>query len=99
MGSGAQVEHGSFIGTGSVLTITSRIGIKPRKVELHNVSADPASGVWYDTMADDSVYKQKGGTTTLATSNGITPTDTGFTIGTDTDLNVAGEQVSFTAYR
>ena len=99
MGSGAQVEHGFFTGTGAVLKVTSRIGFKPRKIELPNISADPAFGVWYEGMPDDSVIKQKAGTTTNATTNGITPEDDGFTIGTDADLNVDGEQVAYTAYR
>jgi len=99
MASGIQVVHGFFDGTGTPLAITTKIGFRPRKVELYNLSADPAFGVWYEGMDDDSLWKQKAGTTSVASSDGITPTDTGFSIGADTDLNVAGEQVAYTAYR
>jgi len=99
MASGTQVVHGAFVGTGAGLTIETKIGFQPSRVVLLNVSADPAKGEWQEGMTDDELYKQKGGTTTLATSGGITPTATGFTLGTDTDLNVSGEQVLYSAWR
>lgn len=99
MASGTQVVHGAFVGTGAELTIETKIGFRPSRVVLLNVSADPAKGEWNELMADASAYKQKGGTTTMATSGGITPTASGFTLGTDTDLNVSGEQVLYSAWR
>ena len=99
MASGTQVVHGAYVGTGALLTIETKIGFKPSRVELLNVSADEAQGIWTEMMADDSVFKQKAGATALATSGGVIPTASGFSIGTDADLNVVGEQVLYTAWR
>jgi hypothetical protein len=99
MGSPAsRTIHGFFVGTGATLTIETKIGFRPRRVDLFNISADPAMAVHYEGMPAASVYKQKGGTTSLTSSLGITLTDTGFTLGADTDLNVDGEQVAYTVY-
>ena len=87
---------GSFIGTGVSLTI-SKVGFTPRSLRLFNQD-DPAFGDYVEGMAADSVAKQKAGTSSFATSNGITLTATGFTIGTDTDLNVDGERTWYTAH-
>lgn len=95
--SGSQNVTGAFMGTGASLTI-STIGFKPRHLKLFNAD-DPAFGEYFEGMPDDYVAKQKGSATTYATSGGITLTATGFTIGTDTDLNVSGEQVFFHASR
>ena len=86
---------GSFIGTGASLTI-NKIGFKPRALRFFNQD-DPAYGDYVEGMADDAVAKQKAGTTSWATSNGITLTSTGFTVGTDTDLNVDSERTWFVA--
>lgn len=99
MASGTRIATGFYVGTGSPLTVTTKIGFKPRQVEVWNISADPAYGMHAEGMDDDSVYKQKGGTTSVASSDGITLTDDGFTIGADTDLNVADEQVFYKAIR
>jgi hypothetical protein len=57
---------------------------------------------WFEGMADASGVKTNDeGTSetgvTLVTSNGITVTDRGFTIGLDTDLLVTSEQLSWMA--
>ena len=91
----ARVKVGAYIGTGSALSIET-IGWRPRHVRLFN--ADDASFMeWFDTMDDDSVAKQKAGTSSLVTSGGVTPTDVGFNVGTDADLNTADEQVHYLA--
>jgi hypothetical protein len=86
---------GSFIGTGVALTI-AKVGFKPRALRLFNQD-DPAFGEHIEGMADASVAKQVDGTSSFATTNGVTLTDTGFTIGTDTDLNVDSERTWFVA--
>lgn len=87
---------GSFIGTGSSYTV-SKVGFKPQSVELFNQD-DPAFGRHIEGMADASVAKQKGASSSFATSNGVTLTSTGFTVGADTDLNVDGERTWFVCH-
>lgn len=49
-------------------------------------------------MADSEMMKMlTGGTYAKMTSHGIIPLDKGFTVGLDTDLNVANEQLSWIA--
>ena len=86
---------GSFIGTGASLTI-SKVGFKPRSLDLFNQD-DPAIGKHVEGMPTGVGMKQKGGTTGAAIT-GIVLTDTGFTIGADTDLNVDSERTWFVAH-
>ena len=85
---------GAFTGTGSLITVGS-VGFRPKRVTLINLT-DPAHGVHLDSMAADSVLV---GTTTFAavTSDGVTLTDTGFTVGTDANFNTSGEVVYWCA--
>ena len=95
MGSGVSREQrGSFSGTGSLLTVDS-VGFRPRQIRLINTaSGDEAT--WTESMADASMYKRvAAGTGAMVTTGGLTPTATGFTLGTDADLNASGEQVLF----
>jgi hypothetical protein len=85
----AKVRVGSFNSTGALVTI--ELGWKPRAVMMWGSTA---SGNWGEDMADDSAYKRvTAGTGSTVTSNGITPTSTGFTVGTDSDLNPSSSVV------
>ena len=97
MGSGRSREvTGSFTGTGADLEIR-KVGFRPNKVVLHNVSG-LCILTWSKTMADDSALKQvTAGTLSLVTANGITPLSDGFALGADTDANVDGESGFFVA--
>lgn len=95
MASGQKTWTGAYVGTGSALSIT-KIGWKPRYVECFN-SADASVMKHFEGMPAASCAKQKAGTTSYVTSNGITLTDFGFDVGTDADLNTAGETVYFLA--
>lgn len=97
MASGSSSVTNVFVGTGTDLLV-EKVGFRPRHVRLLNVTGN-CTFEWFDTMADDSAFKQNGGTQSLVTSNGITPQDDGFTFGADTDMNVAGEVVHFVASR
>ena len=92
-------------GTGAAITITA--GFKPSYVEVlnaeglcllkHNAGMAAASGYKILTGIDatsDTVSKHS-----FISSNGITLTDTGCTIGTDTDINVNGEDLYVTCFR
>jgi hypothetical protein len=49
-------------------------------------------------MADASAIKRAiAGDLTIVTSNGITPSTSGFVIGLDTDVNVINEQLDWIA--
>lgn len=92
----SRTARGSFLGTGAVYEV-EKVGFKPQKVELINVD-DAAHATHIEGMGDASMLKQKAGTTTLETTNGITLTDSGFTIGADADLNVADERTFYVCH-
>jgi hypothetical protein len=102
------MNTGKVTGTGAAINI-SNVDFTPRKVVLRNVtSADQMT--WVDTMPN--AYGMKtvaAGTTSYVTSGGITPITQanlgdgqspgrGFTIGTDSDLNVLAEVIHWVAY-
>lgn len=94
---GTRIKNGSIVGTGSAINIRT-VGFRSSKVELINKdSSDKLT--WTDKMPDASGHKQiAAGTSSFITSNGITPLSDGFTIGADTDLNVASETIYWTAH-
>lgn len=97
MSSGSDTVTRSFEASGVDAYVVD-VGFKPRKIEVYNVT-DPGFMVWVEGMADDSGLKQVDGTSTHVTSNGITPTATGFLLGLDTDMNVDGEVLHVVAYK
>lgn len=97
MASGSNSFVGSFVGTGSSLDVET-VGFKPRYVRIVNVT-DPGTLEWFDSMADDAGAKHVDATGTTLSANGITPTDEGFTLGADADMNVSGEVCHFVALR
>lgn len=98
MGSGGtRIETGKFYGTGANKDVRS-VGFRPSKVELINLSSHDKL-TWVDVLADGYGHKQiAAGTSSLITSAGITPLSDGFRLGTDTDMNVDGEEVMFVAH-
>ncbi len=96
MASGKKDFPGSFVGTGALVSI-HKVGFRPASVKLINVtSGDEAE--WVEGMADGSMYKRvAAGAGALVGANGITPLADGFSLGTDADMNVAGEVVRFIA--
>lgn len=95
----SRMMTGAVKGTGASLDVKV-VGFRPRRVELVNVAAGGlVTGKWQKEMADASMVKQAAaGTTTLITTLGITPLSQGFTVGADTDMNVSGEQINWTAW-
>lgn len=93
----SRIRTGAFTGTGVLINIR-RVGFRPRKVELIS-QGGLAKAVWTDTMPDDSMaVTVTAGTMTFVVADAIIPLSSGFSIGTDTDLNVSGELVHWVAY-
>ena len=87
---------GSFVGTGAIITVDT-VGFRPKRVEFINITND-ATGTWQDTFPDDAVHTQEDAAGAYAASDGVTPSDTGFALGTNAVLNTAAEEVHWTAY-
>lgn len=84
-------KSGAVNSTGSAIEVIC--GFKPRSVKLFLSGGD--SGFWNDSMADASAHKVASGSGSLVTSNGITPTEKGFTLGTDSHLNPSSTEVVY----
>lgn len=92
----SKTRTGSVNGTAAIIKVT--LDFQPRVVRLLNVGG-LASAEWVEDMADDSMVKTiTAGTMTLETSDGITPTASGFDIGADADVNAAGELIHWVAH-
>src|SRR3990167_11298029 len=92
------VAVGRYIDTGTVAAVTFTLGFKPRWVRILNEAASSSGFEWYEGMADASAIKRAlAGDLTVVTTNGITPSASGFTIGLDTDVNVINEQLDWIA--
>lgn len=89
---------GRYLDTGTVAAFDIVTGFRPRYVKVVNVdSGDMVE--WYEGMAAASACKTTGatGVRTKITSNGITVSANGFTVGLDTDVHVTSEQLSWMA--
>lgn len=97
MGSGSEVKTGSFVSTGVALNVDT-VGFSPRVVELKKTSGTIGSMSWDDSMDDASATKQVGGTSSVITTNGITPRPKGFTLGADA-MNTNGDTWHYRCWR
>lgn len=93
------VAYGTVTGTGSAISVT--VGFQPQYVKLCNITGN-CQMEWFQGMGN--AYGQKivdsgVGTTDISTvsSGGIIPAATGFSIGTDSDLNVNTEVIYWLA--
>lgn len=94
-----RVATGRYLDTGTVAAYTFETGFKPRYVKVVNLAASSSSFEWFEGMADDSAWKvSTSGAFSLVTSNGITVSANGFTLGLDTDVNVSSEQISWVCF-
>ena len=96
----ANIAVGSYITTGTAAAFTITTGFKPRYVRVSNEDGD-AMEEWFEGMADAEAMKLVGDTSPVTyskiTSNGITVSASGFTVGLDTDVNVTSQQLSWLA--
>ena len=87
--------HGSYLDTGTVAAFTITTGFKPRYVRVVNETSGDEEA-WFEGMADAEAFKRvQAGTGAMITSNGITPTANGFTVGLDTDIVYTSQQLSW----
>ena len=98
----ASCVTGTVEGTGAAIDIN--LGFVPTWVRVFNYDGGPVVLEWFQGMTDAHAMKFLGTPTiTLLTSLGISELDdgvsTGFTIGADTDLNVADETMFYIACR
>lgn len=94
-----RIATGEYLDTGTVAAYTFTCGFKPRYVRVINSAATGGSFEWFEGMADASAIKRLAadGVQSLVETNGITVSNTGFTLGLDTDINVTSEQVQWIA--
>ena len=92
---------GEIDGTGSAISINC--GFKPYFVQVFNIDGNCfASHCFFEADAAMQKTVDSGGGTTdvsYVTSGGITLTANGFSIGTDGDLNVSGEELQWVAFK
>lgn len=84
-------------GTGALLNVyKEKVGARPYSVKLFNVTQN-SHATWTDKMADDSCQLDKTAGVSLVTSGGIIPLASGFSIGTNADINTSGDTIHFEA--
>ena len=95
----ANIATGAYITTGTAAAFTITTGFVPRYVKVVNINASGLVQIeWFNGMDDAAGIKTAAnGTRSTLTTLGITPTDDGFTVGLDTDLNVTSEQLYWIA--
>jgi hypothetical protein len=83
----------SFLDTGTVAATAFTVGFRPRIVRVVNETSRDMME-WFEGMTNaHGVKTVAAGTRTKVTSNGITVSATGFTVGLDTDVLVTNEQL------
>lgn len=89
-------QTGAYNGTGVAQTIGS-VGFQPKYVKFLNKTTG-AAAEWSDTMTDAHAVTHDSGTDASLTSQGVTPTDTGFSIGTNAVINNSGDEIHWIAF-
>lgn len=89
------IKTGSIVGTGAAKKVV--LGFKPVAVQVVNATG-LVSAHKTNTMDGSNGEKRITDGTMTFPANLITLDSDGFTVGTDTDLNVAGEVLHYTAY-
>jgi hypothetical protein len=95
------VATGAYKDTGTAAAFTITTGFRPRYVKVVNHDG-LCMEEWFEGMAAAASAKivdsgSNATDITKVTSNGITVSDSGFTVGLDTDINVTGEQIYWLA--
>lgn len=78
------MKTGTYTGTGAAQSIT--LGFKPLKVEIYNITDGDVFNVHYAGMTD-ATHMSSAAAVALVSSNGITLSKTGFTVGTDNSVS------------
>lgn len=90
------VKRGSVVGTGAEKKVI--LGFKPAVVHLFNVDG-LVTAYKTDNMGTNKAMKEITAGTKTFPANMVTIESDGFKIGTDTDLNVAGERIEYEAWQ
>lgn len=93
-GGSLPVITGSYVATGAALDV--EVGFRPKYVKFVNATTG-ASAEWSDTMADASVVTHDTGVDAVDTAQGVTPGDSGFSLGTNAVVNTSTNIVHFIA--
>lgn len=89
---------GRHINSSAEAAFTVDIGFKPRYVKVVNLD-DDIQGEWFEGMAAASMFKRiQSGTGDEVSSNGITVSVSGFTLGADSSVNGNNKQLSWIAF-
>ena len=93
-----RVVTGAVVGTGAALSVAT-VGFKPRVVELINLTGLVEARFVEGMTEGRGVKRVTGGTLSqIAADAGITPTEDGFDLGTDADVNVDGETLHYVCH-
>jgi hypothetical protein len=96
--SAVNIAVGRYIDTGTVAAFTITCGFKPRYVKVQNLAASAVTFEWFEGMTAAYALKTAvAGDKTIVTTNGITVSASGFTLGLDTSINITNEQLSWIA--
>ncbi len=88
---------GRYLDTGTVAAFVLTVGFLPRYVKVVNTDAGIMME-WFEGMTDDyGVLTGVDGARSLVSSDGITVSANGFTVGLNTDLVYTSEQLSWMA--
>ena len=88
----------SHIDTGTVAAREFLVGFKPRYVRVYN-ETDGITEEWFEGMADaEGLLRIANGTASLITTNGITPSAQGFTLGLNTTIYITSKQYSILVF-
>lgn len=89
----SRVAVGAYVGTGAALEIKGeKVDFKPRKIEIHRVETAIDKFEWLEGMDDASMLQTVGstGVRTLVATAAITPEVSGFSLGTNAQVNASG---------
>lgn len=101
MGSGvARTVSGAYEGTGAALNVQlDKVGFQPKRVTIYRIDTQQDKVEWLEGMADDSGLLTNGssGARSLVSSGMVTPTASGFSLGTNAGVNNSGDSYRYYA--
>ncbi len=97
----SRVAKGGYVGTGAALEISGeKVDFKPKKVEIHRVETAIDKFEHVEGMDDASMIQTVGadGIRTVVSSAAITLEDSGFSLGTNAQVNASGGVYFYVAW-
>lgn len=92
------IAVGRYLEATLAAAFTITCGFKPRYVRVQNLAASAVTFEWFEGMTAAYALKTAvAGDKTIVTTNGITVSASGFTLGLDTSINIVSEQLSWIA--